>query len=55
VPGSATLCQGVLNSLSAKCRQGGPDIIVWVARRFAKSIPEEAAKAVLDVSKRRAR
>jgi len=28
---------------------------VWVEEKFAKSITEEAAKAVLDVAKRRAR
>jgi len=31
------------------------DIIVWVEEKLDKSITEEAAKAVLDAAKRRAR
>jgi hypothetical protein len=31
------------------------DIVVWVEEKFDKSITEEAAKAVLDAAKRRAR
>jgi len=31
------------------------DIVVWVEEKFAKSITEEAARAVLDAARRRAR